>query len=191
MPSAAATYRFTVGEYHRMGESGIFAPDARVELIEGEIVERTPIGPRHAACVNRLTDRLAGILRPRAILAVQNPVILGSVSEPQPDIAVLRATDDYYASGHPRPDDILLLIEVADTSRVYDRETKLPIYARHGVPETWLIDLAAETVEVCRDPGPEGYGDVRVLGGSQEVRFSRGGAEAVLTVGEILGDPSE
>ena len=131
----ARRHRLTVQQYHHMGEAGILRQDARVELIQGELIDMTPIGSKHAGKVNRLQALLARALQDRAIITVRNPLILGTESEPQPDVMVLRSREDYYESSHPRPQDVLLLIEVADTSDRYDREVKLPLYARHGIPE--------------------------------------------------------
>src|ERR671938_544657 len=132
---------FSVDEYYRMGEAGILTEDDRVELIEGEIIEMSPIGSRHAACVNRLNTLLGRHLRQTAIVSVQNPIRLDAYSEPEPDVALLRPRADYYESGHPTPADALLIVEVADTSADYDRIIKLPLYAKAGIPEAWLVDL--------------------------------------------------
>lgn len=154
--------RFTVDEFLRMGEAGVFREDDRLELIEGAILEVTPTGSAHAACVNRLNhalSRLAG----RAIVAVQNPVRLSEDSLPQPDLALLRWRDDFYAMRHPGPEDVLLLVEVADTTLAYDRDVKVPLYARASIPEVWLVDLGGSAVWVYRQPGPGGYASVRRL----------------------------
>ncbi len=153
---------FTVAEYHRMAEAGILSEDDRVELLEGEIVTMSPIGSRHAACVARLTALLSGAGR-RAILWVQNPIRLGEHSEPQPDVALLKSRPDFYASSHPGPEDVLLVVEVAETSAATDREVKVPPYACSGIPEVWLVDLAEDQVEVFREPSARGYQDLRVL----------------------------
>ncbi len=150
-------HKFTVDEYYRMAEAGILVRGQRVELIEGEIVDMAPIGNRHAACVDRLAHDLILGLRDRAIVRVQGPLRLHEYSEPEPDLTVLRARADFYASRHPGPDDTLLVIEVADTSERYDRLVKVPLYARAGIPEVWLVDLPAGSVTVYRDPGPSGY----------------------------------
>jgi Uma2 family endonuclease len=147
-----APYRFTVGEYYQMAESGIFNEDDRVELLEGEIVEMAPIGSRHAASVRRISRSFFEHLSGKATVSVQNPVRLNEQSEPQPDVVLLRHRPDYYAGGHPGPEDILLLVEVGDTTAAWDRERKLPLYAAAGVREVWLVDLPAGTVEVCRRP---------------------------------------
>ena len=143
---------FTVDEYHRMGEAGIFSRNEHVELIEGEILKKSPIGSRHVASVNRLHMQLSSLLRRRAIVSVHNPIVLNDFSEPEPDIALLKPRDDFYAQAHPRPTDVLLIVEVADISIDYDRDIKLPAYARSGVPEVWLADILAETVTAHTEP---------------------------------------
>lgn len=133
--------RFSVADYHRMGEAGIFGEDDRVELIEGEIIEMTPIGSPHGGRVKQLNRLLAQAVGERAVIAVQDPVVLGERSEPEPDLALLRPRADFYTESHPRPPDVWLLIEVADTSLAFDRDVKVPLYARHGIPEVWLVDI--------------------------------------------------
>ena len=150
-------HRFTVGEYHEMARAGVLTEDDRVELIEGEIVDMTPIGLRHAAAVNVLTRGLATGCGTRAIVQIQGPIPIGLRSEPQPDVLVLRPRDDFYREIAPGPEDVLLLVEVADTSLPYDRTVKIPLYAGAGVPEVWLVDLVRHRVELHRDPGPDGY----------------------------------
>jgi Uma2 family endonuclease len=174
--ASAPRWSFTVAEYHRMGEAGIFNEDDRVELIEGEIVAMSPIGSRHAACV----DRIASLLRDRVtdmIVRVQNPVRLSDDSEPQPDLSLVRACDDFYAGGHPKPEDVRLLIEVADASVMYDRNTKIPLYARSGIPEVWLVDLVTNVVEVHSTPAGNAY--------SQMQRFARGATVASAQVPDL------
>lgn len=161
MPVDVSRRPFTVEEYHRMAAAGILGEDDRVELLEGEIVQMEPIGSRHAGCVNRLTRILVERAGVRAVVTVQNPITLGPRSEPQPDIVLARPRRDDYANAHPGPADILLVVEVAETSVRYDREVKLPVYARHGVPEAWLVNLSDDRIEVYREPGPEGYRSVR------------------------------
>ena len=150
-------HRFTVDEYHKMGESGIFYEDDRVELIEGEIIDMAPIGSPHASTVARLVSLFSAALAEKVVIFPQNPVRLGKRSEPQPDIALLRPRSDFYQGAHPTPKDVLLLIEVSDTTLRYDRDRKIPLYARHRIPEVWLIDLQGERVEIYRQPSPEGY----------------------------------
>ena len=154
-------HRFSVEEYQRMGQAGIFSEDDRVELIEGEIVEMTPIGSRHAACVARLTQLFFEKLQGKALLWVQNPLHLSQRSEPQPDLALLKLRQDFYAHSHPEPKDVLLIVEVADTSLEYDCKVKIPLYARALIPEVWLVDLNASTVDAHRDPSPQGYKQIR------------------------------
>jgi len=156
-------HRFTAEEYHRMGEAGLFGEDDRVELIEGEIVEMTPIGSRHAGTVIRLNRLLGQAVGDRAIVASQSPLRLGTTSEPQPDIALLRPRDDFYTTSHPGSGDVLLLIEVAEASLRYDREVKLPLYARHGIPAVWLVDLAGRELTAYEQPAGDGYRQTRVV----------------------------
>jgi len=154
---------FTVDDYHRLAQLGILDEDDRVELLDGQVVEMSPIGPRHAGCLKGLVRLLYRNLGDAVLLGVQDPLALGTRSEPQPDIAVLKPRGDAYRHAHPRPADVLLVIEVAETSVEADRDVKLPLYARAGIPEAWLVDLANEVIEVHRQPGLEGYGDVRTL----------------------------
>lgn len=161
--------RFTVAEYYRMAEAGILSPEDRVELIEGEVVEKTPIGSRHAGRVNYLADELGRALGLRALVTAQNPVRLGDISEPEPDIAVLRRRPDYYDSRHPTPQDVLLIIEVAETSAESDRAVKGPLYARAGIPEFWLVDLTAGAVEIYRTPGLSGWQEHRTAHGGERI----------------------
>ncbi len=146
-----------VGEFLRMAEGGVLEPEARIELIEGELFDMAPIGPRHAGKVNRLVQEFARALTPRALVAAQNPVVLGDFSAPQPDIALLRPRPDFYEGGHPGPADILALVEVADATLEHDRTRKLPLYARFGVPEVWLVDVAGGRLEVHRHPHGDAY----------------------------------
>jgi len=163
MAVTARLRRFTLDEYHRMGETGILRPDDRVELIEGEIVEMTPIGSRHAATVARIQHLFSIRLGDRAVIWSQNPLLLVRYqSEPEPDVMLLAPRSDFYAAGHPEPPDVRLLVEVADSSLPYDRRTKLPLYARSEGAETWLIDLDAGRLEIHRDPSDTGYGNIRI-----------------------------
>ena len=164
MAIAWKTRRFTVAEYHRMGETGILGEDDRVELLDGEIVEMTPIGPPHASVVLRLTQLFSSRVGQHAIVSVQNPIELTILdSEPQPDLTLLRPRADFYATQHPGPGDILLVVEVMDTSADRDRRLKLPLYARAAIREVWLVDLGAERIEVYRQPEPDGYRLTRLL----------------------------
>ena len=141
-------YYFTVAEYERMGEAGVFHQDARLELIEGEIIEMSPIGSRHAACVNFLSRFLNQAVGDIALVSIQNPLRLNDFSEPQPDLALLQLRDDFYRGAHPTPADVLLIIEVADTTLEYDRQVKVPLYVKAGVAETWIVNLAEEQIEI-------------------------------------------
>jgi Uma2 family endonuclease len=144
--------RFTVEEYYRMAETGILTENDRVELIDGEIVEMTPIGHHHAACVHALSALLTRALGDRALLWAQNPVLLPRDTELQPDVVLLRPPLAQYWARLPQPADVLLLVEVADTSYRLDREIKLPLYAAAVVPEVWIVDLTRNVVEVFRRP---------------------------------------
>jgi len=156
------THRFTVDDLERMVRAGILREDARVELIEGELYDMNPIGWAHQACVNRLTELFVRTLHGRAIVQPQGPVRLSERSLPQPDLALLRPRTDFYAHGGPGPADVLLLVEVSDTTLAYDRDVKVPLYARAGIPEVWLVDLAGGQVLVFREPEHDGYRDSRV-----------------------------
>lgn len=176
--------RFTVSEYHRMVEAGIFGEDDRVELLEGEIIQMSPIGSRHSACVARLTALLAR-LHGQAIVWVQNPVALDEHSEPQPDIALLRFREDFYAQRLPGPEDVLLVVEVAESSARYDQEVKVPLYGRAGVPEAWVVDLAEERVTVYRSPTSQGFREVR-LALRDEMLSPESFPELQVSVAELL-----
>jgi Uma2 family endonuclease len=152
-----ARHAFTTDEWHRMGELGLFDERARVELLDGDIIDMTPIGSRHAGIVNRLTRLLVTAVGAGAVVAPQNPVSLDKYSEPQPDLAVLAPRADDYTRGHAEPAETLLLIEVSDSSLTYDRDRKAPYYARSGIPECWIVNLTSLEVLVLRSPGPAGY----------------------------------
>jgi len=177
---------FDVDEYHRMAEVGILTADERVELIDGEIIEMSPIGPPHWSCVAFLTEVFVRRLEGRAVVAPQLSVRLHRRSEPQPDVTLVRPPLSKYRAAIPAPGDVLLIVEVADTSQYRDRVVKLPRYAAAGVVETWIVDLQASVVDVYREPTANGYGLSR--------RFERGAEVApaafpdvVLTVDDILG----
>ena len=147
--------RFTVHDYHRMGEAGILHEDDRVELIEGEIVEMAAIGTRHFSCVNKLNRLLVMNVGNEAIVSVQNPVRLNEHTEPQPDLTVIRTRD--YTESLPVSEDVLLLIEVSDTTLAYDRSIKLQLYARAGIEEVWIVNLPAEIIERYTEPSANDY----------------------------------
>ncbi len=150
-------HAISANEYLRMGEGGVFAADARLELIEGEIVETAPIGSGHAGEVNILTGLFVRLVGTRAVVAVQNPLVIGDRSVPQPDLVLLKPRAHRYASAHPTPADVLLVIEVADTTLSFDLATKIPLHARHGVTESWVVDLEERVIRVFRDPSMSGY----------------------------------
>ena len=180
-----ARHRFTVKDFYRMAEVGILSQHDHVELLDGEIVDMTPIGSRHAACVNRLNSLLADLLGQRAIVSVQNPIDLGPDSEPQPDLAVLRPRADFYGEAHPGPEDILMVIEVADTSADFDRTVKLPLYARAGIREAWVVDLGSESVEVHQGPAERGYQSVEALRRGQRL-VPQAFPDLALAVADVL-----
>jgi len=153
---------FTVDAYQRLAELGILREDERVELIGGQVVEMTPIGGAHASCVRRLVHLFALHIAQVAMIDVQNPVVLGRHDAPQPDLALLRRRADGYPN-HPRRSDTLLVIEVADSSVAYDRDIKIPLYARSGIPEAWLVNLPADHIEVYRQPASEEYSYSRTV----------------------------
>ncbi len=158
-------------EYLRMGEAGVFAPDARLELIEGEIVEMAPIGSPHAGLVkvlNRLFSRAGGDL---AIVSVQDPLIVGERSVPQPDLALLKPRADSYSTSHPTAADVLLVVEVADSTLPFDLGTKIPMYARGGIAEVWVVDVQEQerAVRVFRDPSASGYRTSFTVSGGESV----------------------
>ena len=163
--------QFSIQDYHQMVVAGILSEDERVELIQGEIVKMSPIGVRHASCVNRLLKLFLQSLGDRATVIVQNPVILSNFSEPQPDLALLKPRADFYATGHPQPQDILLLVEVADTTTESDfaertlreRAIKIPLYASGGISEVWLVDVNEQVIEVFREPTDNSYQSIQKL----------------------------
>ncbi len=176
--------RFTVHDYHRMAEAGILHEDDRVELIGGEIVEMSPIGGRHAACVREINRLLSRQVDDELRVDVQSPVRLNEQEEPQPDLAVIRARD--YRNSLPTPEDMLLLIEVADTSLSSDRDVKLPLYARSGIAEVWLVDLNAEVIERHTEPSENGYRLVRRAGRGEKLE-SVALSTLNLSVNAVLG----
>jgi Uma2 family endonuclease len=165
----ATRRRFTREEYYRMAEVGILGRRDRVELIKGEIVEMSPIGRRHGAFVDNLARLLILRLGDRAIVRVQGAVALADDTEPQPDLAVLRRRAVPYKEREAWAEDAMLVIEVAESSLAYDRSTKMRLYAEASIPEYWVVDGAAESIEVCRGPGPDGYREVSVVTGTATV----------------------
>lgn len=177
---------FTADEYQRLGEVGILHEDDHVELVDGDIVQMSAVGSRHCAGVDRLVVLMQRCFGARGIGRVQSPVRLNQYSEPEPDIAMLKPRADFYASAHPTGDDILLIIEVAETSVRYDREVKGPLYARSGVPEFWLVDLSNDSIEVFTQPRAHGYGSSRTVKRGERLWIAAL-PDAVLSVDEVLG----
>ena len=149
--------KFTVAEYYRMGEAGIFRPEERVELIEGVIVVMSPIGIRHAASVHRYIQVFSPLVGERLSFQIQNPIHLDDHTEPEPDVMLLRPRPDNYYDSHPGPEDVLLVVEVSETSLNYDRGVKAHLYGRHNIPETLVLNLPGDCIEGFTRPGPEGY----------------------------------
>ena len=154
----------TVADYHRMGEAGILSEADRVELIAGELVAMSPVGSRHAGTINILNRLLVVAAGNRGLVSVQNPIRLYDRTEPEPDVAVLKLRADDYVEAIPGPKDVLLAIEVADSSLGYDRAVKAPLYAGHDIPEFWIVDLTGRAIEVHRKPEGERYTDVSRVG---------------------------
>lgn len=161
--------RFTIEEFQRMGASGILDEDERVELIEGEIIQMAPIGPRHAGCVINANELFVARLRGRAVISPQNPVVIRPRSEPQPDLLLLRPRALSYSRELPAAQDVLLAVEVADTTVRFDRLVKSRLYAQAGIAEFWLLLPVEGSVEVHREPGADGYARVTAYGSGQTV----------------------
>jgi Uma2 family endonuclease len=185
MPVTLVHHRFSVDDYEQMIEFGILTENDRVELIRGEILKKMPIGDPHIASVNRLNYLFNRQVGNAAIVSVQNPIRLAD-SEPEPDLALLQPRADFYASGKPQPGDILLLIEVADTTLDYDRDTKRSLYAQAGIQEYWIVNLTEGCVEVYRQPQPDGtYRDVQTRRPGEQVEVVALPGVS-LAVGDIL-----
>ncbi len=186
LPAEVKRHRFTAQEYRAMGDAGVLGEDDRVELVDGEVVDMAPIGGPHLSCVVALTHLLVERSEGRWFVSVQNPVRLGERDEPQPDLSLLRGRPERGAAAPPGPDDVLVVIEVSDTTLSYDRTVKLPLYARAGIPEVWIVDVGARRVEVYAEPGTEGYRASRSFGQGELV--VSGAVEGLsLPVGEVLG----
>ncbi len=142
-----------VSEYYQLDRDYLFSKKKRVELIEGEIVEMTPMGSRHAAVVTRVMDRFLPLqASQKALTRIQLPICLSVYSEPEPDITLVNYQSDFYREGHPQPKNIYLIVEVSDTSIFQDRHVKLPLYAQYAISEVWLIDLNENVIETYREP---------------------------------------
>ncbi len=187
MAVALRRYRFTVDEYERLAQARVLTQTDRVELLDGEIVEMTPIGDRHASVVARLTSLFSRRLAERSIVWAQNPIQLRAVrSMPQPDVVLVRPRADFYSTGKPGADDVLLLIEVMDTSADTDRGVKVPLYARAGIAEVWLLDLTTDRIEVFRQPTVTGYRESESIEPSERLT-PQAFPDLSLTVGDLLG----
>lgn len=156
----APPHRFSREDYHAIAKAGILGEDDRVELIAGEIITQMPIGTAHAAAVKRFNKIFTNLAQNRCIVSVQDPLALDPYSEPQSDLALLRLRSDYYANEHPHLEDVLLIVEVADTSLAFDREEKIPLYAAAGIPEVWLVELTDKSLSVFRHPMHGSYTEV-------------------------------
>ncbi len=176
--------RFTVQDYYAMARAGILGADDRTELISGHILDMSPTGSRHAVCVRRLTALFYEHVHPQAEILVQDPISLGSRSEPQPDVALLKMGD--YTRQHPGPADVLLVVEVSDATLSFDRRVKVPLYARHGIAEVWVVAPDEGKVYVHRTPTPDGYAAAHAVGkeGSLTIAALPG---VEIAVGDVLG----
>ncbi len=186
MSRQLAKYWITADEFEQMGRAGIFHPDARLELLEGEIYQMSPIGSRHAACVKVLSALLHRLYGAKLVVSTQDPIRLNDFSEPEPDVALLRWRDDFYRSAHPMPADVLLVIEVADSTVETDRSYKVPLYARAGIPEAWLVNLPEERIEIFAEPAGGIYQINRIFSRGEEVQ-SHGVADLRVGVSDVLG----
>jgi Uma2 family endonuclease len=178
---APARHLISAEAFERMGEAGILGPADRVELIAGEIIDMSPIGAMHAALVDLLARHFGRWAGESLFVRCQNPLRLDDLSEPEPDLTILRPRADCYTTAHPGPADVLLVIEVADSSPAYDLDTKVPLYARHGIPEVWVMDAATRRTRVFRRPAGTGEARPRPASGYIE--------EASVEPGESLACP--
>jgi Uma2 family endonuclease len=178
-------HRFSLEQYERMVEVGVLTENDRVELIEGEIIEMVPPSPEHSTVVSRLVRFFIEALGDRVVVRAQDAVRLPPHSEPEPDLALARPPDDRYLRKHPEPHDLFLVVEVAYSTQAYDRRRKIPLYARQEIAETWLIDVPAGTLEIHRDPGPDGYTSIDVLSRG-EVASPRAFPDATIALSDLL-----
>jgi Uma2 family endonuclease len=176
---------FTVDEFHRMAEAGVFGEDDRVELLDGEIVQMAAIGSRHAACVSRLNEWFGEHVREAAIVSVQNPLVLSEQIELYPDIALLKRRPDFYSQSHPGPADVLLVVEVADTTGDYDCGVKVPRCARTGIPAVWVVDLRDGAIDIYSQPQGDQYRDHQRVGSGQSLEIP-GVSDQRIAVDEVL-----
>ena len=186
MSRQLAKHWISVNEYERMGEAGIFHSDERLELLEGKIYEMSPIGSPHAACVTILHQLLTLKFVGKLIVISQNPIRLDDFSEPQPGIALLRWREDFYKHGHPTPADVLLIIEVADSTVESDRSYKMPLYAKAGIAEAWLVNLPDEKIELYAEPADGAYQFASDFKRGEDVQ-AHGIADLYVPVADVLG----
>jgi Uma2 family endonuclease len=180
------THRFNVTEYYRLAEIGVLAPDARVELLNGQVLDCFPSSPLHAAVKRRLSQRFFDYLPEKACtVSISGPVHLDEYSEVQPDVMLIKYREDYYCSKHPGPEDIYLLIEIADISLDFDRTEKLSAYARAGINEFWIVNLNEATIEVYREPNFTGYGSKTILRADDKIAV-RKFPNAFMKITELL-----
>jgi Uma2 family endonuclease len=184
-PPQRPRYRITVAEYHRMIDAGILTEYHPIELIHGELLVKPPKGARHSACVTRMNRLFYSRFGDAIIVSVHNPVVLDD-SEPEPDVKLIRFRPDFYRSGKPRPADVFLVIEVADSSFEFDRDVKGPLYAVNGIPEYWLVNLNDNSVTVYRQPQAGRYAAERRCT-SSDVLDLLALPGVTLTVADILG----
>jgi Uma2 family endonuclease len=185
-PAGVERWRFTVDDFYRMGEVGILPPEARVELIDGEVIKMAPIGSHHNGSVIGLDELFRENLGRRVTVSVQGPLDLGRHWNPQPDLLILKRRDDRYRHANPTAAAVLLLIEVADTTLAYDRDTKGARYAQAGIVEYWIVDLANDRLLVHRDPRDGAYQDIQVLTREDTVQ-PLAFPDLSIAVAEILG----
>jgi Uma2 family endonuclease len=174
-----------VEEYYRMAETGVLRPEARVELLDGRIIDMSPIGSFHGGLVNRLIRIFGKMSNGRWQASAQNPLRIDDHSEPEPDFMLLKPSADDYTSRHPKPDEVFLLVEVADASLDYDRDEKIPAYGHAGVAEVWIVNLRDQSLEIYREPHFTGYGSKTVLRAGDQVS-PQAFPDAVVDVGELL-----
>lgn len=162
-----------IHEWRKLGEANIFPPDSRIELIEGEIFEMSPIGSNHASHLKRINKLFTRLIPENLFSSVQDPLQLGDLSEPEPDFMLLKPSQDSYSSRHPFAEDVLLLIEIADSSLTFDQNQKLRLYALHNVPEYWLLNLNDNCLEVYLKPHGEVYAEKNTLYKGDSITLSQ------------------
>ena len=171
-------HQFSTDDYHSMSKAGLFE-GKRVELLEGRIIDMAPVKSKHAAVVKLLNNWLRSALSDQYTISVQDPISLSKYSEPEPDLAVIDFREDYYAKAHPKPEDVHLLIEVADTSLDKDQKVKLPLYAAAGIPEVWVVNLTEQQLERYTEPTAEGYRLIRIYRAGDQLQHEWVGSLAM------------